>query len=136
MKPLSENSLRFARLLIALVFVLNAIGVIDQSIPANEMMERGVPVVMVPSLLFGGRALELVAGLALVLGLFPRAAALALLAFLIPATLVSHSFWQSAGTPAYMGQLVNFSKNLAICGGLLFIAASQRQPVWTGLKKL
>src|SRR5262249_51204526 len=30
-----------------------------------------------------------------------------------------HSFWESAGTPAFMGQLINFSKNLAMLGGLL-----------------
>ena len=42
MKALFENALRFARVLIAVVFVLNAIGIIDQAIPAKEMMERGV----------------------------------------------------------------------------------------------
>jgi putative oxidoreductase len=136
MKALSENAIRFARVLIAIVFVLNATGIIDQTIPAKEMMERGVPAAIVPWLMFAGRALELVAGFALVLGVFPRLAALALLLFLIPATLVSHSFWLSAGTPAFMGQLINFSKNLAICGGLLFIGATSNQPVLLRLRKL
>src|SRR6266478_2722229 len=121
MKALSINTIRFARVLIA-------IGIIDQTIPAKEMMERGVPAAIVPWFMFAGRALELVAGFALVLGVFPRLAALALLSFLIPATLVSHSFWLSAGTPAFMGQLINFSKNLAICGGLLLVASTQSQP--------
>ena len=136
MKPLSENAIRFARVLIAIVFVLNAIGIIDQAIPAKELMERGVPAAIVPAFMFAGRALELVAGLALVLGVFPRLAALALLSFLIPATLVSHSFWLSAGTPAFMGQLINFSKNIAICGGLLFIGATSNQPMLSRLRKL
>ena len=136
MKALSENALRFARVLIAVVFVLNAIGIIDQAIPAKEMMERGVPAAIVPWCMFAGRALELVAGFALVLGVFPRLAALALLSFLIPATLISHSFWLSVGTPAFMGQLINFSKNVAICGGLLFIGATSNQPVLSRLKKL
>src|SRR5580658_6898989 len=92
MKALSDNAIRFARLLIAIVFVLNAIGIIDQTIPAKELMERGVPAAFVPWLMFAGRALELVAGFALVLGVFPRLAAQALLSFLIPATLISHSF--------------------------------------------
>jgi putative oxidoreductase len=128
MKSLSENAIRLARVLIAIVFVLNAIGVIDQTVPAKEMMERGVPAAIVPWLMFAGRVLEFIAGVALVFGVFPRAAALALLAFLIPATLVSHSFWLSAATPSFMGQLIDFSKNLAICGGLLFIGASSNQP--------
>ena len=136
MKPLSENAIRFARVLIAIVFVLNAIGIVDQTIPAKELMERGVPAAIVPWFMFAARALELVAGLALVLGVFPRLAALALLLFLIPATLVSHSFWLSAGTPAFMGQLINFSKNVAICGGLLFIGATSNQPVLWRLRKL
>jgi putative oxidoreductase len=91
MKALSENALRFARVLIAVLFVLNAIGIIDQAIPAKEMM-GGVPAALVPWCMFAGRPLELVAGFALVLGVFPRLAALALLSFLIPATLTSHSF--------------------------------------------
>jgi putative oxidoreductase len=136
MKPLSENAIRFARVLVAIVFVLNAIGVIDQTIPAKELVERGVPAAIVPWFMLAARALELVAGLALVLGVFPRLAALALLTFLIPATLVSHSFWLSAGTPAFMGQLINFSKNVAICGGLLFIGATSNQPVFSRLRKL
>ena len=136
MSALSENAIRFARVLIAIVFVLNAIGVIDQTIPAKELMERGVPAAIVPWFMLAARALELVAGLALVLGVFPRLAALALLTFLIPATLVSHSFWLSAGTPAFMGQLINFSKNVAICGGLLFIGATSNQPVLSRLRKL
>ena len=82
MKALSINTIRFARVLIAIVFVLNAIGIIDQTIPAKEMMERGVPAAIVPWFMFAGRALELVAGFALVLGVFPRLAALALLSFL------------------------------------------------------
>ena len=136
MKPLSENAIRFARVLIAIVFVLNAIGFIDQTIPAKEMVERGVPAAIVPWFMLAARALELVAGFALVLGVFPRLAALALLSFLIPATLMSHSFWLSAGTPAFMGQLINFSKNVAICGGLLFIGATSNQPVFSRLRKL
>jgi uncharacterized membrane protein YphA (DoxX/SURF4 family) len=66
--------------------------------------------------------------MALIPGIFPRLAALALFAFLVPATLVSHSLWVSAGTPAFIGQLINFSKNLAILGGLLFVASTQSQP--------
>jgi hypothetical protein len=48
MKSLSENAIRLARVLIAIVFVLNAIGIIDQTIPAKEIMERGVPAAIVP----------------------------------------------------------------------------------------
>jgi putative oxidoreductase len=135
MERLLLNAIWVARVLVAMVFILNATGVIDQTIPAKEMMERGVPAAIVPVFMLAGRTLEFIAGAALILGIFPRVAALALLAFLIPATLVSHSFWLSARTPAFMGQLINFSKNTAICGGLLFIGATALQPALVGRKK-
>jgi uncharacterized membrane protein YphA (DoxX/SURF4 family) len=45
-----------------------------------------------------------------------------LFAFLVPATFVPHSFWLAAGTPQFQGQLINFCKNIALWGGLIFIA--------------
>ena len=128
MKRFAVYLLVLGRVLISVVFILNALGIIDQSIPAHEMVERGAPPSLVPAMMLAGRAVELVAGLGLIWGVFPRLAALVLFAFLVPATLISHSFWLSAGTPAFMGQLINFSKNLAIWGGLLFIAGSGGQP--------
>jgi putative oxidoreductase len=127
MRPFDVYLLVLGRVLISTVFILNALGIIDQSIPAREMVERGAPPRLVPAMMWAGRAVELLAGLALIWGAFPRFAALALFAFLVPATLVSHSFWLSAGTPAFMSQLINFSKNMAIWGGLLFIAGSSCQ---------
>lgn len=127
MERLSRYGVLVARLLMAAVFVLNGFGVIDQTIPAKELMERGAPASLIPLMMLAGRALEIAAGFALALGIFPRLSALALLAFLVPATFVSHSFWLATGTPAFQGQLINFSKNMAIWGGLIFITATPRQ---------
>src|SRR4051794_5654149 len=110
MQQLSRYGANSARILMTIVFVLNATGVIDQTIPAKEMIEQGIPPQLVPVLMFAGRTVELMAGIALSFGIYPRVAALALLAFLLPATFVSHSFWQSAGTAAFQPQLINFSK--------------------------
>jgi len=121
--------------MVAIVFLLNAIGIIDQTEAARELAERGARPNLVPYLMLVGRGVELIGGLALGLGIFPRVAALALSAFLVAATLVGHAFWLAAGTPAFVGQLINFLKNLAIGGGLLFIAASSNQPVWARLRK-
>jgi putative oxidoreductase len=128
MERFSRYGILIARVMISMVFLLNALGVIDQNVPAREMLERGAPSALVPVMMRAGRCVELVAGMALILGIFPRLAALALFAFLVPATLVSHSFWLSAGTPAFMGQLINFPKNLAILGGRLVVASTQSQP--------
>jgi len=49
-------------------------------------------------------------------------ACLALVAFLIRATIIAHSFWSAP--PEECGvQIVNFLKNLAIVGGLLAVGA-------------
>lgn len=117
-----------SRIFLSIIFLLNGFGVIDQTVAARELMEHGAPVAIVPFAMMCGRALEIVGGFGLAFGVFPQWSALALLAFLVPATLVSHSFWLAAGTPAFQPLLLQFCKNLGMCGGLLFIAASPSQP--------
>ena len=123
-----RNTLVVARALISVIFLLNGLGIVDQSTAARELAARGAPAAIVPLLMFGGRTLEVVAGLALALGILPQWAALALLVFLVPTTFVAHSFWLAAGTPLFTVQLVNFLKNVAMCGGLLFVAGTLNQP--------
>jgi putative oxidoreductase len=128
MEQLAYYTTLISRVLMAAVFLLNGFGIIDQGIPARELAAEGVPAGLVPLLMLSGRSLEIVAGFALALGVYPRLAALALFVFLVPATFVSHSFWLAAGSPSFQGQLINFFKNAGIWGGLLFIAAAAEQP--------
>ena len=109
------------RTALALVFLFNALGIVDQTRPAHELAAHAAPAALVPTLIMAGRALQLVAGIALVIGWHERIAALLLALFLIPATLTAHDFWASPG-PEFQGQLVNFLKNLAMFGGLCFVA--------------
>ena len=111
-----EYGVWLSRFFLALIFLLNGLGVIDQARGAQELAGHGVPMSLVPLLMIGGRILQVVAGVALLLGL----AALALAAFLIPATLAAHDFWAYRG-PELQAQLVNFSKNVAMLGGLLLV---------------
>lgn len=110
-----------ARTALALIFLFNALGIVDQTRPARELAAHGAPAALVPTLIMAGRALQLVAGIALVVGWHERIAALLLALFLIPATLTAHAFWAASG-PEFQGQLVNFLKNLAMFGGLCFVA--------------
>jgi uncharacterized membrane protein YphA (DoxX/SURF4 family) len=80
---------------------------------------------LVPVIMLSARTLEVVAGLGLALGAYPRRAAVALLACLIPTTLLAHAFWQVAGAATFTVQLLNFLKNTAMAGGLLFLGATQ-----------
>ena len=61
MDRLPHNALVVARVLISVVFILNSVGIIYQTISAKELMERGAPVGMVQA-----------AGFALALGIVPR----------------------------------------------------------------
>jgi putative oxidoreductase len=117
-----------ARILISVVFLLNGFGIINQAIPAREMMERGVPASVVPLAMLAGRLLEIVASFGLAFGIIPRWCAAGLFVFLVPATFVSHSFRLASGTPQFQGQLINLCKNVAIWGGLIFIAGAANQP--------
>jgi len=115
-----EYGVWLSRFFLALIFLLNGLGVIDQARGAQELAGHGVPMSLVPLLMIGGRILQVVAGGALLLGVRERLAALALAAFLIPATLAAHDFWAYRG-PELQAQLVNFSKNVAMLGGLLLV---------------
>ena len=130
MQRLYRYGIILARLMVAIVFLLNATGFVDQTEAARELAQRGAPSNLVPYLMLVGRSVELIGGLALVLGIFPRVAALALFGFLVPATLVGHAFWLATDSPAFVGLLINFLKNLAMMGGLLFIATIENQPAF------
>jgi putative oxidoreductase len=108
------------RVTLALIFLCNAVGVVDQTRAASELAAHGAPAALVPTLIMAGRALQLVAGIALIIGWHERLAALLLALFLIPATLAAHDFWAYRG-PELQGQLANFLKNVAMFGGLCFV---------------
>jgi putative oxidoreductase len=69
----------------------------------------------------GAIAVELGGGVALLLGLFARQAALALILFTIAATLMFHNFW-AAPEAQVVPHTINFLKNLGLIGALALIA--------------
>lgn len=68
-------------------------------------------------------AVELVAGLALLVGWRTKWAAWLLALFVLIATFMAHRFWEFDAAQA-ANQMNHFLKNLAIVGGLLFVAAN------------
>jgi putative oxidoreductase len=129
MNPLQRYVVVAARVLVAMIFMMSALNIIGQTLAEHEMAAHGVPVSLIPALILAARALQLIAGLGLILGIYPRISALGLLLFLIPATLMAHEFWLAIGTSLYVVQLINFFKNVCMAGGLLFIIGSRSQPV-------
>jgi len=128
MNSLQRYVLALSRVLVSIVFLLNSLVIISQAGAAKELIERGAPASLVPFLMQAARTIEVVAGFSLAFGIYPRLAAVAILAFLFPATLTAHNFWQEVGTASYTPQLLNCLKNTAMMGGLLFIAATKSQP--------
>jgi len=67
-------------------------------------------------------AVEIGAGLALIIGFQARIAALLLAGFTLAASVLFHNFWAMPAEQAYIQQLM-FMKNLSVAGGLLMIVA-------------
>jgi putative oxidoreductase len=118
-----------ARILMSIIFLVNGLNIVSQSLALHDMVVHGVSVSLAHWMILGGQVLQVIASVGLVFGIYPRLAALALILFLIPATLMAHAFWQVVGTSLYTIQVINFCKNVCMAGGLAFVAATQEQPV-------
>ncbi len=104
-----------ARVLLSAIFISAGYQkIIGYDGTMQYMASQGVPGFMLPAVI----ALELGGGLAILLGLFSRWAALGLAIFSVAAALIFHSNF------ADQMQAVSFMKNLAIAGGLLLLFAN------------
>ena len=70
-------------------------------------------------------AVQVLAGTLLALGWAPRLSALALAGSLIPTTVAGHAYWAIEDPAARKMQRIQFHKNLAMIGGLLFAALDE-----------
>ena len=68
-------------------------------------------------------AIEILGGIALILGYHTRFVAIALAIFTVLASIVGHAFWAAPVDAAFITQLL-FFKNIAVTGGLLVLASS------------
>ena len=109
------------RVLLALVFLLSGIGKL-RGFDGTMAYISSVGLPLAGALAALALALEIVAGVALILGYRTRWAALALAAFTLVAAFLFHNFW-SMPEQAQVMQQIMFLKNLAIAGGLLMVAA-------------
>ena len=109
------------RVLLALMFILAGFGKLGNlSGTAAYIASGGLPMASVLAVLVG--LLEVVGGIALVVGFQARWAALALGLFTLAASLMFHKFWAVAPDQAAVQQLM-FMKNLSVAGGLFIVAA-------------
>jgi putative oxidoreductase len=110
-----------ARLLLAAMFVLSGISKFgDLTGTAGYIASGGLPFPMVLAVLVG--LLELIGGLALVVGFQARWAALALGVFTLLASVFFHQFWAVPAAQQMVQQLL-FMKNMAVAGGMFMVVA-------------
>jgi putative oxidoreductase len=105
------------RILLAIVFIpagLSKIGGFAGT--AGYIASKGLPLPEVGAAI--AVAVEIVAGIALLLGWKTRWAALALAVFTLVATVFFHAFW-AVPPEQHMTQYLMFMKNIGIVGGLL-----------------
>ena len=103
------------RILLSIIFILSGFSKLTAlGGTAGYFGSMGIPAPMVVAVLVG--LLELLGGLAILIGFRTREAAFALAIFTIATAFVAHMNWSD------MMQLINFQKNLAIAGGLFVLA--------------
>jgi uncharacterized membrane protein YphA (DoxX/SURF4 family) len=101
-------------------------GRVDQAAPLLATIRKAVPLPGDDELVVrGNAAVQVVAGAMLALGVAPRLSALALAGSLVPTTLAGHSYWKIEDPGARKDQRIQFHKNMAMIGGLLFAALDQ-----------
>jgi putative oxidoreductase len=122
MERAHDGILLLARLLVAALFLPAGISkLLNFSGFAKSLADKGLPY---PEYWAAAAvAIEVLGPVALVVGFLPRWTALALISFVIAATATSHRYWELQ-EPARRIQEVNFFKNIAILGGLLFYLVS------------
>lgn len=102
------------RILIALIFVVSGAGKLTNYAGTQGYMEAmGVPGALLPAVI----ALELIGGLAIILGWQARVAAFLLAGFSLVSAVLFHADFSD------QMQTIMFLKNLGLAGGFLFIVA-------------
>jgi putative oxidoreductase len=108
-----------ARVLLALMFILAGFSKFaGLGGTADYIASKGLPMPMV--LAVATALLEVLGGLAIIVGFQARLAALALAAFTLLASLLFHNFWAVPADQQMMQQLM-FMKNISVVGGLLLL---------------
>lgn len=80
---------------------------------------KGVPLPAVAQSTAG--IMLLLGGLSVMLGLYPVAGIVLLVAFLVPVSLMMHDFWKIEDAQSRMADKMNFARNMALLGALLML---------------
>ena len=102
-------------------------GRIDLAAPTLAAIRRAVPLPEDDELVVrGNAAVQVAGGTMLAICVLPRLSALALAGSMVPTTLAGHAYWSVEDPVARKQQRIQFHKNLAMIGGLLFAVLDRR----------
>lgn len=114
MTAIQNFSAPLGRLLLSLIFVVSGVGKVGAYAGTQAYMDSmGVPGVLLPLVI----ALEVLGGLAIILGWQARIVAFLLAGFCLLSAILFH------GNIGDQGQQIQFLKNLGLAGGFLLIVA-------------
>lgn len=109
------------RILIALIFIISgAFKILGYSQTVGYATQKGLPVANIA--IACAIAIEILCGLAVLVGFKTRIASWILFLYLIPTTFLFHNFWAMTGMQQ-QDNMAHFLKNLAIMGALLLLAS-------------
>jgi len=115
MSQLQSLAAPVGRVLIAFIFVMSGLNkMFNYGATAGWMDAMGAPGSLLPLVIF----LEVLGGLAIIVGWQTRWVALALAGFSVLSALIFHNNF------ADQNEMANFMKNIAIVGGFLFLFAN------------
>ncbi len=114
MDKLQEISAPIGRLLLSMIFIYSGFGKITgYAATAGYMESMGVPSLLLPLVI----ALEVLGGIAILIGFKARLVSILMAGFCILSALIFHQFWMDES------QTNPFMKNFAMAGGFLMIFA-------------
>ena len=121
MTTLHNTGALTGRILLAALFIPAGISkIVGFEGTVGYIASVGLPLATVAAIT--AIVVELIAGLALLVGYRIKLSAVILAVFTLVATVLFHNFWAMPADQAYMQQLM-FMKNIAVVGGLLMVAA-------------
>ncbi|CAH2404087.1 DoxX family protein [Mesorhizobium ventifaucium] len=113
----ASAAILLGRILLSIIFVLSGFGKLTAIAgTAGYFGSMGLPMPTVTAVFVG--LLELLGGLAILIGFQTRITAWVLAIFTVATGLIAHTGW------ADQMQMISFMKNLAIAGGFLVLASS------------
>lgn len=128
MNPAAQSQmLLIGRLLLAALFLTTGIQKL-MGVAANAAYFAKLGLPMPEVMTWVAMVIELGGALLLIAGWHARRAAWLLILFVAIATAIAHRFWEYA-PPQYTNQVYHFLKNLAVIGGLFYVAAFGPGPI-------